>query len=949
AREAIPTCPECGVQAVDTTPRQAAERLVQSFEGERALVTYPVGVDDTDQFLDLREALAKDGYRRLVVGGTVREIDEVRPSETTTAGVRIEVIVDRVRVCARERQRLEEAIEAAWVRGSGRAELRGEAGGHGAHVVVMRGLACPRCARTFDSPRPGLFSYNSPFGACEACRGFGRSITIDWDKVIPDPRRSLGDGAIKPWSGPSTSWERGVLENFCRRRKIPLDVAWARLKEPQKAQILDGDGSWRRGKYPGVRAWFAWLETRTYKMHVRVLLSRYRQYAVCGACGGSRLNATALAYRVGGLHLGEWHKLTVADARARVAGYAPRDPQGKRVASQLVSRLAYLDEVGLGYLTLDRQARTLSGGEAQRAGLTTALGAALTGTLFALDEPTVGLHATDVPPLARVMRELAQAGNTVVVVEHDAAIVKRCDRVLEMGPGAGRNGGRVLFDGTPGQLAKRADLPTGKAWAGAAAASAARRKTRAPKGELRLEGVRANNLAGIDVDFPLGVVCVVTGPSGSGKSTLVHEVLYRAAARGLGDTSVDRPAEHRSLRGLDQLARAVLVDQSPLGRTARGNAATYVKAWDRVRARFAAEPEATRRGLTAAHFSFNVPAGRCEECSGEGYETVEMQFLADVQILCAVCQGKRFTPEVLGVTHRGRSIADVLGMTVEEALAFFDPPDDRDYVMRRALEPIERVGLGYLTLGQPLSTLSGGEAQRLKLARALSEERKGTLFVIDEPSAGLHARDTAQVLEALGTLVEEGASVVVVEHDLDVIRAADWVIDLGPGGGPQGGHVVATGRPDEVTRAKTRTGSALRGELDGVAARESMAAAPRGPDAIVVSHAREHNLRDVSCSIPHGKICVVTGPSGSGKSSLAFDVIFAEGQRRFMETLTPYARQFLPTLPRPDVDAVCGVPPSIALDQRTTRGGANSTVATVTEIAHYQRLLYAKVGELHCP
>ncbi|HTQ47421.1 MAG TPA: excinuclease ABC subunit A, partial [Polyangiaceae bacterium] len=432
-------------------------------------------------------------------------------------------------------------------------------------------------------------------------------------------------------------------------------------------------------------------------------------------------------------------------------------------------------------------------------------------------------------------------------------------------------------------------------------------------------------------------------------------VLYRAAARALGDMTVDKPGAHDAMRGVEALARAVVVDQSPLGRTARGNPATYVKAWDRIRARFAAEPESLRRGLSAAHFSFNVPAGRCEECAGEGYETVEMQFLADVQLLCPVCQGRRFKPEVLAIKHRGKSIADVLGMTIDEVQALFDPDDDRDYVLRRALDPVAQVGLGYLTLGQPLSTLSGGEAQRLKLARALSEEAKGTLFVVDEPSAGLHAQDAAYVVAALHKLVNEGASVVVVEHDLDVIRACDWVIDLGPGGGPHGGRVVAEGTPEELESADTRTGHALREMTgrreDGKSTSQTFPSSrlPVQPLSISVSHAREHNLKEVSCAIPHGQVCVVTGPSGSGKSSLAFDVVFAEGQRRFMETLTPYARQFLPTLPRPDVDAVTGVPPSIALEQRTSRGGANSTVATVTEVAHYLRLLYAKVGELHCP
>jgi excinuclease ABC subunit A len=946
AREATPTCPDCGVEAVDTSPRDAAERVVESLSGSRALVTYPLRIDDAEQFLELREQLVRDGYRRLLVGGAVRPIEEVRPSEATTPGVRTEVVVDRIGVRPGERQRLEEAIETAWNRGAGSAQIRSDS----ATVTISRGLACPTCARLFQAPSPGLFSYNSPLGACDTCRGFGRIISLDWDKVIPDPRKSIAAGAIKPWSGPSTTWERGVLEEFCKRKRIPRDVPWTKLTEGQRASIVDGEGSWHRGKYPGVRAWFEWLETRTYKMHVRVLLSRYREYALCVSCGGSRLNATALAYRVAGLNLGQWHAQTVSEALQRAVGFGARDPQGKRVKEQLASRLTYLDAVGLGYLTLDRQARTLSGGEAQRAGLTTALGASLTGTLFVLDEPTVGLHALDVPALSNVMRQLTRAGNTVMVVEHEPSVVRACDRVIEMGPGAGPHGGRVLFDGSPRDLARRTDLPTGFAWSDVSKPAG---PTRSPKRWLTVHGARAHNLQNVDAKFPLGVVCAVTGPSGSGKSTLVHDVLYRATARVLGDLSVDKPGAYDDLEGARALERAVLVDQSPLGRTARGNPATYVKAWDRVRARFASEPEAVRRRLTAAHFSFNVPVGRCEECAGEGHETVEMQFLADVHLLCPVCQGKRFKPEVLAVKHRGRSVADVLATSVEEALALFDPDDARDYVLRRALDPIMKVGLGYLALGQPLSTLSGGEAQRLKLARALSEKASATLFVVDEPSAGLHARDAAYVVAALHALVDEGASVVVVEHDLSVIRTCDWVIDLGPGGGPSGGHIVAKGTPDEVARTDTRTGCALRSAagVEAMAGTDASAGAGAGAGAeeIFVSHAREHNLKDVSCTIPHGKVCVVTGPSGSGKSSLAFDVVFAEGQRRFMETLTPYARQFLPTLPRPDVDAVSGVPPAIALEQRLSRGGANSTVATVTEIAHYLRLLYAKVGELHCP
>jgi excinuclease ABC subunit A len=972
--EAVPICPDCDAAATERSPRDAAARLAESLDGAVALVTYATTAPDADQFLELRESLTRDGYRRLVVAGRVREIDEVRPSEATAPGVRIEVVVDRVRVRADDPLRLQEALETAWTRGAGRADIRidapaqdslfpsGEGAEHGAPTMaVVRGLACPRCQRAFEPARANLFSYNSPLGACETCRGFGRIIATDWDKVIPDPRKALGAGAIKPWTGASTSWERGVLERFCVKHGIPTDVAWSELNAGQREQVLAGEGTWRRGRYPGVRAWFAWLETRTYKMHVRVLLARYRKYVVCHSCLGSRLNATALTYRVADKNLAEWHAQTVTDALQRIAAYPARDPQGQNIKQQLASRLGYLDAVGLGYLTLDRQARTLSGGEAQRASLTTALGAALTGTLFILDEPSVGLHVSDVPALSRVMRDLSRTGNTVVVVEHDSTIVRGCDRVLEMGPGAGSEGGRVLFDGTPTELARRTDLPTGQAWANSTSKT---RPRRVPSGSIIIESANEHNLQAVDAEFPLGILCAVTGPSGSGKSTLVHDVLFRAVARSLGDISVEAPGLHHRIEGEKGLTRAVLVDQSPLGRTARGNPATYVKAWDRVRARFAAEPEAKRHKLTSAHFSFNVAKGRCDACAGEGYETVEMQFLADVHLLCPVCQGKRFKPEVLAVRHRGLSIADVLAMSMDDALRVLDPADDRDYVLRRVFTPVCRLGLGYLSLGQPLSTLSGGEAQRLKLARSLGDKASGTLFVVDEPSAGLHARDIAKVIDSLHALVDEGASVVVVEHDLDVIRAADWVIDLGPGGGPYGGHIVGAGTPEQLAEGTTRTSAALRGkaaEMAPVAGGRPLAIrrqpllAIRHPvgaspaEAITVTRAREHNLKEASCTVPHGKITVVTGPSGSGKSSLAFDVVYAEGQRRFMETLTPYARQFLPTLPRPNVDSVTGVPPAIALEQRTARGGANSTVATVTEVAHYLRLLYAKVGEVHCP
>jgi excinuclease ABC subunit A len=942
AREAVPICPEHGVPAVESDPLVAAERAAEAHDGATAIVTYRVPVSSTESYLTVREGLLAAGYRRLWVRGEARDLDEVKPSEAVSAGAQpgVEVVVDRVKVASRDKRRLGAAIEEAWKRADGAAALYVANGAGQTRMNVARGLACPVCARGFDPPRVGLFSYQSPTGACPECRGFGRTIGIDWNKVVPDESRSIKGGAVRPWSGQSTKWERGVLVKFCERKKIPIDKPWRDLGAEQKSAVIEGEGSFHGGKYPGIRAWFKWQESRTYKMHVRVLLARYRSYDTCDACQGKRLAPASLLYRIGDLDLAAWHGLELSDARARLDALKTRTGQGEIARRELVQRLAYLEKVGLGYLTLDRQARTLSGGEAQRVSLTSALGTSLTGALFVLDEPTVGLHPTDVPPLVSAMRELAQAGNAVLVIEHEPIVLAECDRLLELGPGAGPAGGQVVYDGPPAGLASLVESGAKIGDGSGARAS----------GKLTIASAKANNLRDVTVDIPLGCVVAVTGPSGSGKSTLVEEVLYRGLARARGYRDVEMPGAYKAISGATQILAPVLVDQAPLGRTSRGNPATYTGAWDRVRAIFGKQPEAEARGLGPAHFSFNVAAGRCEACAGEGAETIEMQFLADVSLTCPTCRGRRFKDEVLEVKLDGKSVADVLAMSVDEALEFFT----REASIVRALAPLQKLGLGYLALGQPLSTLSGGEAQRIKLAQALGDPaKKGQLVILDEPSAGLHRSEVARLNQALADLARAGASVVVVDHDLDVIAAASWVVDLGPGAGAHGGRVVAEGTPAEIAKKDTRTGRALAAHLAGKSAskkdRAPSGAAKEAPRAIEVVHAREHNLREVSVSIPHGQIVVVTGPSGSGKSTLAFDVVFAEGQRRFLETLTPYARQFLPTLPRPDVDRVTGVPPSIALEQHTTRSGSSSTVATVTEIAHYLRLLYAKVGDAHCP
>lgn len=942
-REAVATCPEHGRDAITLDPLAAADRAVDALSDSQVAVTYPVRVENAEAYLSVRDGLARDGYRRLWISGAPVDIDGVKPSAVVKVGEAV-VVVDRVHAAQGERTRLAGSIEQAWQRGGGIAELRRSAENGKARapdLVVRRGMSCPVCARPLAAPESSLFSFDSPVGACKTCRGFGRVIGIDVAKVIPDENLSLERGAVRPWTGKSTTWERGQLQKLCRRNGVPFDEPWKSLSAAQRKVVLEGDGSWHKGKFPGVLGWFKWLEGRTYKMHVRVLLSRYRSYDPCPECGGKRLGERALSYRVDGLDVAAWRALEIAEARKRLDAYRPKTGQGELARRELANRLGYLERVGLGYLTLDRQARTLSGGEAQRVTLTAALGTSLHNALFVLDEPTIGLHPTDVEPLAEIVRELAERDNTVLVIEHDASVIRAADRVIELGPGAGAEGGRIVADGTPEAVAKT-NGPTARALR---EIRSEERERRVPKAFLDVKGATENNLRNVDVKIPLGVVCAVTGPSGSGKSTLVEDIVFRAVARRLGAKDVDAPGAHRSIKGMDRLRRAVLVDQSPLGRTSRGNAATYTKAWDGIRRLLAAAPRATALGLGASAFSFNVEGGRCDACSGEGYETVEMQFLADVRLVCPVCKGKRFKPETLSVRLDGRDVSEILDLTVEQATRAFR----EETSILRALGPLSMLGLGYLRLGQPLSTLSGGEAQRLKLARALADERDGTLLVLDEPSAGLHADEVDQMLRALDVIVDSGGSVVVVEHDLSVVAHADWVIDLGPDAGARGGAVVAEGTPEDVRRADTRTGRALRDGTKAASRRVRSIGERREAAQLVVTRAREHNLRDVSVAIPHGALTVVTGPSGSGKSTLAFDVVFAEGQRRFLETLTPYARQFLPTMPRPDVDRVTGVPPSIALEQRTARAGGKSTVATVTEVAHYLRLLFAKLGVPHCP
>lgn len=942
-REALPRCPDCDRVASYTDPGEVAARISAEHAGKRSVISYPKRVAGTEDFLELREELIRDGYRRLWLEGKTRDLDAVAPSEVLAGGAALQVVVDRLKLGKGNKRRARQAVESAWIRGEGQAKLHVVDGEESPAFSLSRGLACGGCDRVFRRPASGLFSYQSPVGACPSCRGFGRTLGIDYHKVIPDTSKSLAKGAIKAWSGKRAVRERRRLKQFCEEQGIDRTLPWKELSEEHQQAILLGEGTWSRRRYGGLPAWFRMLEGKLYKMHVRVFLSRYRSYERCEDCDGKRLSNESLMYEVAGRDLGSWHQLEIREARRALAAMELRTEQGRVARDILVSRIGYLEAVGLGYLSLDRQARTLSGGEAQRVSLTAALGSSLTGAMFVLDEPTVGLHGNDIPPLVKALHNLARRGNAVIVIEHDPEVIRHADRIVELGPGAGPAGGKIVFDGTPAQARRRKSLATAQSLAPLRLASSS---VKASPEWLHLKGVEANNLQAVDVSFPLQRITAVCGLSGSGKSSLVDTVLARALARHCGDFSGELPGPFKELLGASNVRSVQLCNQAPLGRSSRGNPATYSGAWTRIRTLLAQQPLSEMNEFGPGYFSFNVSGGRCDACKGEGAETVEMQFLADVRLGCVVCGGARFRQEVLAVQLHGKSVADWLNTSVEECAQLLRD----EAAVQRSLRPLLQLGLAYLPLGQPLSTLSGGEAQRLKLARALSEVKKGSFYVLDEPSAGLHASEVAYVNSAMRSLVDAGATVVVVDHDPAIVAAGDWVIEMGPGAGQHGGRVVAACTPQDLLAETTATAELLRRAMDASHRSKS----PRRPrikalSQIEVTGARENNLANISLAVPHAQLSVVTGPSGSGKSSLAFDVIFAEGQRRFVETLTPYARQFLPMLPRPAVDRVEGVLPSIALEQRRTVAAVGSTVATLTEIAHYLRLLFAKLGTAHCP
>ena len=1041
-------CPNCSREIRPETAQSIAQQVLHDCAGKNILITFWVAVPAKTQPRAFFDFLQQQGYLRVWIEDKVVRVDA--DPKIKRFGARVQVIQDRIAITEENRARLVEAIETALRFGKGKINIipSVEAGvspaistnaadtAATAALPFSTGWHCAHCDLDIRPPTPGLFSFNNPLGACPECRGFGRTIAIDLNKAIPDRSLSIKQGVVRVFRGAEFGESQKDLLRACAREEIDVNVPFEELPKADQDFVIEGEkrsGDYTEEDYEydrwyGVRGFFRWLESKTYKMHVRVLLSRYRAYVTCPSCKGGRYQPETVNYKIWGAHapsravsgaspetlltLPQFQALSISDARdlLRKIDIPAGDKTVQMLRNEISARLNYLCEVGVGYLTLDRSTRTLSGGEVQRVNLTTCLGASLVNTLFVMDEPSIGLHPRDVGRLVRVMHDLRDKGNTLLVVEHEEQIIRAADNLVDIGPGRGERGGELVWNGalddfllrssrslTRDYLAGRKSIPIPKS----------RRKSTL---SIKIIGARQHNLKNIDVDLPLGVFTCVTGVSGSGKSTLIHDVLYRNLLIAKGQSSEQEPGACKSVAGAHRVRDVIMVDQAPLARTPRSTPLLYLGLYDRVRELFAAQPEAVSQGLTAGTFSFNSGSGRCERCSGTGYEKIEMQFLSDLFVRCAECEGKRFQSHVLKVQLHGKSIHDLLKLTVSEAIAFFAQIGE-DKSLSEPLGVLEEVGLGYLRLGQPLNTLSGGESQRLKLVGHLAESEiarslngKGTpmkrehatkvgvgnLFIFDEPTTGLHFDDVAMLLRLFQRLVDGGHSIVVIEHNLEVIKCADWIVDLGPEAGDAGGDVVAVGTPEQIPKAgASHTGHFLqrvftqsRKKLHVIPSREDGEGPRKAPrelersfayaqddnvemaraaeeaprfrvdganGAIQVHGAREHNLKNIDVKIPREQLVVITGLSGSGKSTLAFDILFAEGQRRFLDSMSPYARQFVEQLEKPDVDLISGLPPSVAIEQRVTRGGGKSTVATVTEVYHFLRLLFAKTGTQFCP
>ncbi|MBO7707727.1 MAG: excinuclease ABC subunit UvrA [Thermoguttaceae bacterium] len=1021
ARVSTGYCPQCGRPVTAQTRSQVLDRLVSLPENTAFLVLAPVVKGQKGEFRDLFADLKKRGFLRARVDGELIRLEEDLRIDRQQRHT-IEVVIDRIVKSQTNHHRLAEAVESAMAAGKGEMIVLFEtapeedAGGADGEKPAPRGkkaprppkeilfsseYACPYCGISFPPPTPQLFSFNNPQGMCPHCSGQGYTETFDEKLLIPDPSRSFQQGCIEPigrWREMGR-WLRnvfqGVSDAVSKRDGLDknhiLETAWEELEPKYRRLLLYGDAdlqipySWQ-----GSSGNYRWADT--YKGVIPLMLKQYKDssskaqrqamekymtVAECAYCGGRRLNEQACAYRLDtssrAARFRDRPSLTLPDLCAlpisdliEFLQHVVLDATKRKIAGEalkeILARLGFLRNVGLDYLTLGRTAPTLSGGEIQRIRLASQIGSGLTGVMYILDEPSIGLHARDNRKLIETLRRLRDIGNTVIVVEHDEETMLAADWLVDFGPGPGVEGGKIVAQGSVADVlsAEKTSL-TARFLSGAESipVPAARKKPSGKK--LVIRGAAQNNLKNIDVEIPLGCMICVTGVSGSGKSSLVNDILVEVLNRDLNH-GIGNPGAYRAIEGIKHLDKMIAIDQSPIGRTPRSNPSTYIKLFDEIRKLFANLPESRTKGFLPGRFSFNVSGGRCEACEGNGAKKLEMDFLADIWVQCPVCEGKRFNRDTLSVTFKGCTINDILDMDVDEALVLFENYPK----IAHKLKTLRDVGLGYMKLGQPSPTLSGGEAQRIKLARELVKKPTGkTLYLLDEPTTGLHFADIRMLLNVLRSFVDQGNTVLVVEHNLDVVKTADWIIDLGPEGGEAGGRVVAAGTPEEImANPDSLTGRCLREHLgqDRAALKKPKSARAKGASqtrldaqseaarsAILVRGAREHNLQNISLDIPRERISVCSGMSGSGKTSLAMDTVYAEGQRRFVESLSSYARQFLGQMPKPDVDQVIGVSPAIAIQQKTGSHSPRSTVGTITEIHDYLRVLFARLGVPYCP
>ncbi len=965
ARVGTPHCVSCDTPVGAQTRDGIVDRIMALGVGRRIFMMAPLVRGRKGEYLDLFEDLRRDGYLRARVDGRMVRLTE---SPRLERHIRhdIDLVVDRLVVPADGRGRIGEAVDAGLRLGQGALIVGFE---DGEDLLLSSNFSCTGCGVSATEPTPQLFSFNSPQGMCPTCKGLGTQIALDPEKSVPDDSLSVMEGAVAPLGEPRNRWKIHYYNGVLKRHGADVFTRWRDISPVAREELLygvstrislewvrrDGSGYLHQDTFEGI---FPPLERRYAEARSPAWKRRvgpYMRTGRCPDCRGARLRAEALAVSIGGKSLPAATAMSVAEAFAFFESLhlpAPQRLIAEDALKEIVGRLRFLLDVGLDYLTLDRTAPTLSGGEAQRIRLAGQIGSGLVGVTYVLDEPSIGLHQRDNRRLLDALCSLREAGNTVIVVEHDEETMRRADWLVDFGPGPGHLGGEVVACGSWRKIALSANSITGAFLSGKRSIAVPDRRVLEDK-RLTVRGARQNNLKEIDVELPLGVFVCVTGVSGSGKSSLINDIVYRTLAREL-NRAESEPGEFDSIEGMDALDKVIEIDQQPIGRTPRSNPATYTGVFGPIRTLYADLPESRMRGYKPGRFSFNVKGGRCEACDGNGANVVEMDFLADVWVTCVVCEGRRFNRETLDICFKGASIADVLDMEVEKACALFDAVPQ----IHRILKVLVEVGMGYVKLGQPAPTLSGGESQRVKLAKELCRRATGrTLYILDEPTTGLHFADIQNLLNVLHRLVDLGNTVVVIEHNMDVVKTADWVIDLGPGGGKSGGRVVAQGRPESVARSRhSFTAQALRSVLNAGGASIPYDGTQDGNGGsrglireIRVTGAREHNLQNVNVTIPREKLTVISGVSGSGKSSLALDTVFAEGQRRYVESLSAYARQFLGQVPKPKVDRVIGLSPAIAIEQKAASKNPRSTVGTVTEVYDYLRALFALAGEVYCP